>query len=1282
MLGLTGLIKPGPPDGQMPFSPTNQLYKDIGGATPVTDPSQTQGFDFARNLSAAVAANKTVDGNGYFTIFQVQAIAFGPNNSGDGKPVWRVTQPAHPTNPVFHINSSSGVIPATVLSGEQILPLSTITVSSTAGFPQQGWLNIAGSTGNVAYTGITSTTFTGCTGGNGDCANLAVVTGVPHPIDWTTDDGTGTYRGSGQLASPGLSTGSTYSSIALDSNGLQPGASISGTGIAFLVVSPDGQHCDQYLSTGAAADGATSIGCKPVTWLTGTPQTFSGSPNQPPGGVLNVVSTAGWPSSGSISINTIGTVTYTGKTSTSFTGVQGGSAGTPTTWVQVSGVSGTNVQPSFSFPTGSYVATHNLLGFWNQFFMQQVPVPLGADLSTAFLEYYSDRTQMQSGGTDNQMTIWDTQALDGNGNPRGALYEMFHFTALNLRGTLSNTAPLSTSGATTSLSVNALAHDLPAGKWALRSVDGVNVDTFVTTSNTTAGSTTISITSHTFNYSYSVGATIGSPGNMGEISTSLTTGAGTTSVAVNGTLNDSGSTTNGGLPIDLYAILDPTAGNIDTFTTTAFPSAGSVTIASKQFNFAYIAAAAGNASIATAQIVATTGGSSLSTTAATSSITVSALAAALKPGQYVLQTTSGDPTTTEVFTVKTAASAGATSLTIEPHTFKFPFPSGSRILKISNTFQAFTNNAVCRPPTGYPLPADGWYYVFSNSDYVGPKHPATPGVGAADLTTMFTGRLPYFAKLQDQTVGQVSWGSSACDLLHEGGKVFMSDLERGSIDHALHGWTYIGGPDLDPTNNKTGPDGVADGVGAGGVTGIQGMPVTRWDATGWNGGQNNGFRVGPFITGYIDSGGTSHTNSDIPASTTIHGVLVDSTSWPTGTTQKIPSGTSLRLQQAAGKTINMTSNADANPGDSSISVSSKSVGSNAYPSTPVKAVTTSATGTGAVTAILVASGATALGNGGSPPNANGSITDPTGVRNDSFTITNNTGDTSITISSHTFNFNYPVGSLITVRGTGMSNSPPSQVVYATWIYQHPEGCWFRLDPAWIMPTLYDTFATVGGGPLSLKYPDLLAASSTITSTRNAFIEPIHLMVWSCLQRKGMFITDGSTIHEYSVDDTVHHGTRYSKRTLPDFNSIIQKIAPNASVLQEPPNGTFGLIRYVAGTDYTNTIATLPLNPNVTGPYLPGPAGRFSDARADANTTLSGGQQWIGGATSSITVTSTTGFPSKGYLIIAGAPGLIYYGSKDSTHFLNVWTNVSAAPATNAAVQLGYLPVQQVEWGTW
>lgn len=134
------------------------------------------------------------------------------------------------------------------------LPTGTINVVSTTGFPSSGTMFVQSSTAShlITYTGVTATTFTGCTGGNGTLSTGGVVS----------------------------STSAFGGSLPLNFNGI-------GTVIA-------------------AGSNGQSL----------------------PQATINVISTTGFPSSGTIFVYTnqgTQTVTYTGTTATTFTGCSGGS---------------------------------------------------------------------------------------------------------------------------------------------------------------------------------------------------------------------------------------------------------------------------------------------------------------------------------------------------------------------------------------------------------------------------------------------------------------------------------------------------------------------------------------------------------------------------------------------------------------------------------------------------------------------------------------------------------------------------------------------------------------------------------------------------------------------------------------------------------------------------------------------------------------------------------------------------------------------------------------------
>jgi len=73
---------------------------------------------------------------------------------------------------------------ATTTTATTTLPQATIAVASTTGFPSSGSITLGGQT--VAYTGVSATTFTGCTGGAGPFpAGTIVVGGAPTAATFT-----------------------------------------------------------------------------------------------------------------------------------------------------------------------------------------------------------------------------------------------------------------------------------------------------------------------------------------------------------------------------------------------------------------------------------------------------------------------------------------------------------------------------------------------------------------------------------------------------------------------------------------------------------------------------------------------------------------------------------------------------------------------------------------------------------------------------------------------------------------------------------------------------------------------------------------------------------------------------------------------------------------------------------------------------------------------------------------------------------------------------------------
>lgn len=99
-----------------------------------------------------------------------------------------------PTSTINVASTTPAATTITASSNNVSLPTATINVSSTVGFPSSGYIFVVTSEGlqQVNYTGITATTFTGCTGGIGSMTTGNVVNFTFAPsgtINVTTSNG-------------------------------------------------------------------------------------------------------------------------------------------------------------------------------------------------------------------------------------------------------------------------------------------------------------------------------------------------------------------------------------------------------------------------------------------------------------------------------------------------------------------------------------------------------------------------------------------------------------------------------------------------------------------------------------------------------------------------------------------------------------------------------------------------------------------------------------------------------------------------------------------------------------------------------------------------------------------------------------------------------------------------------------------------------------------------------------------------------------------------------------
>jgi len=289
--------------------------------------------------------------------------------SAPGAPAWLVNPSASPASMIFGCDGVFDTpdnvdLPSATLDVSSFaMGVTTLNVGSTAGFASAGTLVIGGpgnTNQSVRYTGITGTSFTGVTGGTGmftsasvfgtsSTANLAggslVLPDVTVIVSSTTGfPGSGTLQIAGTPASP--QTVSYTGISATTFTGVTGGAGTftSGTATASFAqntfsTAPTAIIKDVMNSIASAFNRgiATDFTLPPTYWaanpnpLTGqaataTASTALSSAVTLPTNTIAVTSTTAFPSAGSLKISngpTEQTVTYTGKTATTFTGVLG-----------------------------------------------------------------------------------------------------------------------------------------------------------------------------------------------------------------------------------------------------------------------------------------------------------------------------------------------------------------------------------------------------------------------------------------------------------------------------------------------------------------------------------------------------------------------------------------------------------------------------------------------------------------------------------------------------------------------------------------------------------------------------------------------------------------------------------------------------------------------------------------------------------------------------------------------------------------------------------------------
>lgn len=224
--------------------------------------------------------------------------------------------------------SLTGVTVIAAASNNVALPTGTINVATTSGFATSGTILVTTTSGiqTVTYTGITGSTFTGCTGGVGVMnTNNPVVANVTLPIATLLVASTTGFPNTGTIfvfSTTGRQTINYTGVTATSFTGCTGGTgSITGGSPIVAGVATTIAAGSNGLSLPQATINVASTNTASTTIAAGSNNI------RLPQGTINVASTTGFPTSGIIFVTTsvgVQTVAYTGTTGTTFTGCTGG----------------------------------------------------------------------------------------------------------------------------------------------------------------------------------------------------------------------------------------------------------------------------------------------------------------------------------------------------------------------------------------------------------------------------------------------------------------------------------------------------------------------------------------------------------------------------------------------------------------------------------------------------------------------------------------------------------------------------------------------------------------------------------------------------------------------------------------------------------------------------------------------------------------------------------------------------------------------------------------------
>ena len=212
----TGSAATGGVSGNMDATPANNSLILI--CTPGTGATQNQ--------YSAISAYKVSSSTATAMTLPASTVASAAISVGDFIVVIGTTSTQNPVllNNTLYVGMSTAGAQTAVTAGSDLatLPTATINVTSTTGFAASGTILVDSSNGlqSVAYTGVTGTSFTTCTGGTGTIDTTSTVIQMPTSASLLSGEpsSTGSYARVAQLNTPGNYAAATGTAPASKTN--------------------------------------------------------------------------------------------------------------------------------------------------------------------------------------------------------------------------------------------------------------------------------------------------------------------------------------------------------------------------------------------------------------------------------------------------------------------------------------------------------------------------------------------------------------------------------------------------------------------------------------------------------------------------------------------------------------------------------------------------------------------------------------------------------------------------------------------------------------------------------------------------------------------------------------------------------------------------------------------------------------------------------------------------------------------------------------------------------